>query len=319
MSHSQRSRPSTKSNRAGPSRQPYPRPETYVHSSTTSDLHHWDSDDDESMSSTSGGGGYQLINEVERGGTLSSLFTILSLFTEDVEISWGAQEETGDGMNDLRRFRRKGNSFEDDDHEGITFGRGPGGGQSSTSRSTSDWDIPKLNLPASSASTSPIPQEGTMHAGEVVDSPQAIQGPVLNAQVIIGSPPATPSEAGTARSTASQSNTQIPSSPSTLHNFTPVPHQSRSHSRHRDGYDTDADPYAHEGGRGGRRKETANVNTYKALRGIVARASEDTTLAVIPAEAFRRVTKKFPKASAHIVQGLLTCFHFSCALLTKRQ
>lgn len=32
--------------------------------------------------------GYQLLNEVGSGGTLSSLFTILSLFTEDVKISW---------------------------------------------------------------------------------------------------------------------------------------------------------------------------------------------------------------------------------------
>jgi lysophospholipid hydrolase len=37
--------------------------------------------------------------------------------------------------------------------------------------------------------------------------------------------------------------------------------------------------------------------------GTVARATEDTTLAVIPAEAFRRLTQKFPNASAHIVQG----------------
>jgi lysophospholipid hydrolase len=32
--------------------------------------------------------GYQLLNEVGSGGTLSSLFTILSLFTEDVKMSW---------------------------------------------------------------------------------------------------------------------------------------------------------------------------------------------------------------------------------------
>ncbi|KAF7337680.1 Lysophospholipase NTE1 [Mycena sanguinolenta] len=32
--------------------------------------------------------GYQLLNEVGSGGTLSSLFTILSLFTEDIKMSW---------------------------------------------------------------------------------------------------------------------------------------------------------------------------------------------------------------------------------------
>jgi len=35
----------------------------------------------------------------------------------------------------------------------------------------------------------------------------------------------------------------------------------------------------------------------------IARAKVDATLAVIPAEAFKKLTKKFPKASAHIVQG----------------
>src|SRR5438445_10760788 len=32
--------------------------------------------------------GYQLINEVGSGGTLSSLFSILSLFTDEVKLSW---------------------------------------------------------------------------------------------------------------------------------------------------------------------------------------------------------------------------------------
>ncbi|KAG8927719.1 phosphatidylcholine and lysophosphatidylcholine phospholipase [Tulasnella sp. 418] len=50
------------------------------------------------------------------------------------------------------------------------------------------------------------------------------------------------------------------------------------------------------------------INAYNAKRGLVARATVDTTLAVIPAEAFTRLTNKFPKASAHIVQVILTRF-----------
>jgi lysophospholipid hydrolase len=42
--------------------------------------------------------------------------------------------------------------------------------------------------------------------------------------------------------------------------------------------------------------------------GIIARATVDTTLAVIPAEAFHKLTHKFPKAAAHIVQVILTRF-----------
>ena len=45
-----------------------------------------------------------------------------------------------------------------------------------------------------------------------------------------------------------------------------------------------------------------------ALSGTIARATVDTTLAVIPAEAFRKLTKKFPKASGTVVQVVLERF-----------
>ena len=41
---------------------------------------------------------------------------------------------------------------------------------------------------------------------------------------------------------------------------------------------------------------------------IVARATQDSTIAVIPAEAFRRLVRMYPKSSAHIVQVILTRF-----------
>ncbi len=42
---------------------------------------------------------------------------------------------------------------------------------------------------------------------------------------------------------------------------------------------------------------------------IVARAVVDTTIAIIPASAFRRLTRVYPKATAHIVQVILTRLH----------
>lgn len=45
-----------------------------------------------------------------------------------------------------------------------------------------------------------------------------------------------------------------------------------------------------------------------ALDGTIARATVDTTLAVIPAEAFRKLTRKYPKASGTIVQVVLERF-----------
>lgn len=41
---------------------------------------------------------------------------------------------------------------------------------------------------------------------------------------------------------------------------------------------------------------------------IIARATVDTTLAVIPEEAFHKLTQKFPKAAAHIIQVIVTRF-----------
>lgn len=40
--------------------------------------------------------------------------------------------------------------------------------------------------------------------------------------------------------------------------------------------------------------------------GTIGRATADTTLAVIPAEAFKRLTKKYPHSAAHIIQVILT-------------
>ncbi|OAD06986.1 hypothetical protein MUCCIDRAFT_35127 [Mucor lusitanicus CBS 277.49] len=49
--------------------------------------------------------------------------------------------------------------------------------------------------------------------------------------------------------------------------------------------------------------------SYRSVHpNIIARATVDTTLAVIPEEAFHKLTQKFPKAAAHIVQVIVTRF-----------
>ncbi|KAH9929753.1 uncharacterized protein B0H18DRAFT_1084095 [Fomitopsis serialis] len=140
--------------------------------------------------------GYQLLNQVGSGGMLSSLFTILSLFTENVKLSW----QDGDNR--------------DDDLDSTPPRTRP---RSATGGCTS----PRPPSPFR-RSQSPFPQSARIPSG--------------------GRP--------------------------------------KSH--------VSAEPESH----------------YSA----VARAAEDSTLAVIPAEAFRRLTKKFPKATAHIVQVILTRF-----------
>lgn len=44
------------------------------------------------------------------------------------------------------------------------------------------------------------------------------------------------------------------------------------------------------------------------MKGTIARATVDSTLAMIPAEAFRKLTRKYPKATGSIVQVVLERF-----------
>jgi len=160
--------------------------------------------DDEDMN------GYQLLNEVGSGGTLSSLFTILSLFTEDVKMSW--QDGTPGSPNPEPRSR------------------------------TANSDIPAFDL---SHSRRPSYQRNLSMSS-------------MASSIVTETGNTTP-ERGRVRSFLGDDGS----------NYVPVSKESSIH------------------------------------HGTVARATEDTTLAVIPAEAFKRLVKKYPKATGHIVQGKL--------------
>ncbi|KAF5384914.1 hypothetical protein D9615_001128 [Tricholomella constricta] len=176
--------------------------------------------------------GYQLLNEVGSGGTLSSLFTILSLFTEDVKMSWQDDhpdiadftENDTDAPGPLRHRANSDVSQFDLEHRRRSHAR-----KSSVSSTASTVHASGMLSPTRVGSLSPTSHDGshTSHA--------------------------------TSRMPSFSSHHNV--RPSTVH-------------------------------RGG----------------VVARATEDSTLAVIPAEAFRRLTKNFPKATGHIVQVILTRF-----------
>lgn len=169
--------------------------------------------------------GYQLINEVGSGGTLSSLFSILSLFTEDIKISW---QEDGrlDGLG--------GNPTSQ------------AGGPPPSRTTHTDFDVSRLNLDHTSVASRRSRRESISSSGSTAH-PADMTSPPMG--------PTSPSYNGDTFRSTTRSRSASPS----------------THLHH----------------------------------GIVARATEDCTLAVIPAEAFRRVTKKFPKATSHIVQGTI--------------
>ena len=170
--------------------------------------------------------GYQLLNEVGSGGTLSSLFMILSLFTEDVRISWQDTDvsDPGPDMDIL--------------HE-----------PSRTRSHRSNSDVSLINLDAGSSRT---------HSRRHSISSSA--------------------------STAQTDTTILSPSSSSKETY--------------------------------RKSKSGSARARPIHHGTVAVAVEDSTLAVIPAEAFRRVTKKYPKSSAHIVQGNNTIPFFKRVLIS---
>jgi len=173
----------------------------------------------ESESYNPGHQGYQLLTEVKNGAPMSSLFSILSLFTDDVslkqDISTAPQRPTLKKVASHNSLSAIDNASPYNSFDDLTrFASAPG-------TSSRNGSIPHLSLDENGA--------------EDVISPLS---PIKKSY--------------------------------------PSPH--RRSTIHR--------PSAHPD--------------------IVARASVDTTIAIIPATAFHRLTRLYPCASAHIVQVILT-------------
>ncbi|KAF2200708.1 patatin-domain-containing protein [Delitschia confertaspora ATCC 74209] len=193
-----------------------------------------DSDDD---GSSSGGSpneerqahsqGYQLLTEVKNGASMSSLFSILSLFTEDIKLR---HEDEEDGS------------------------------------------------PESSASTSrqgrpPLTREGSF----TLDEPR----------------PQTPDETTGLRDRRA-ANFASPTAGGRLPSVPPLSLDMNG-LRNRPQQDSTS-----------RKPRSKSVKPKSAHPDIVARATVDTTIAIIPDTAFRRLTRVYPKATAQIVQVILT-------------
>ncbi|GAA5937198.1 lysophospholipase [Sporobolomyces koalae] len=252
-------------------------------------------DDEEGLE----GAGWQLLNCVESGGTLSSLFTILSLFTEEVKLRY--EEDDGDReASDVRGPNGDVADF-DLDSDGIPTpfkrpGLSGGGGRKKMSRdsgdSTEDADDERGEIGAGGKG------RAANDTTRIVEEPEEEDA---DEQEESNTAKATPSFA---KATASVTSPAYPF-PTMQRKFSkeqrPSPFTAQSSSSR------------HGGGGGGgdvpRKKRSTPApaaTSAKQFETTLARATVDTTLAVIPAEAFRRLTKKFPNAAAHIVQVILT-------------
>ncbi|KAI2786934.1 Lysophospholipase nte1 [Penicillium oxalicum] len=160
--------------------------------------------------------GYQLLTEVKNGAAMSSLFSILSLFTEDIQL-----DET----------RRSTSSQSDSSHF----------------RADSVPVSPRVGMMGS--------HQSVMENSSEPRTP--IHGPGDGLPAV---PPLHLGESHGLRNQTSQSKASRPA---------------------------------------GKRRKSVHPD-------IVARATVDTTIAIIPASAFRRLTRVYPRATAHIVQVILT-------------
>ncbi|KAF1947891.1 patatin-domain-containing protein [Clathrospora elynae] len=176
--------------------------------------------------------GYQLLTEVKNGAPMSSLFSILSLFTEDVKLRHDEDGEIGSSVPGTPGVR--GGQARPSVTRDSSFGM-------EDSRPHTPNDAPKSDLRHRRTSTLNSPTAG----GRLESVPP------LSLDL---------DEFGEDR----LKHTKTRRSPS---------RSSKPKSAHPD---------------------------------IVARATVDTTIAIIPATAFRRLTRIYPKASAHIVQVILT-------------
>ncbi|CBY00017.1 phosphatidylcholine and lysophosphatidylcholine phospholipase [Plenodomus lingam] len=196
-----------------------------------------DSDEDDSGGGESPEGsshqghrqGYQLLTEVKNGAPMTSLFSILSLFTEDVKLRHDEDEDPGSSIPETP----------------------PGHIRPSVTRTSSYG-----------------PDDSRPH------SPNGISAGNLQHR-----------------------RTSTLNSPTAGGRLSSVPPLSLD----TDGY---SDRLKHT------KTRASPPRTVKpksaAHPDIVARATVDTTIAVIPATAFRRLTRIYPKATAHIVQVIIT-------------
>lgn len=169
--------------------------------------------------------GYQLLTEVKNGAPMSSLFSILSLFTEDVK---------------LRH----------DHDEGLR--------------------------PVSRASSTGLPTGTTLESGPPTPAWQSD-----NYQ------PQVSAYANRSRVSSTAANGHLPAVPPLSLDY---PRQLPPSRLDHDRQSTNGKP---------EKRKSVHPD-------IVARATVDTTIAIIPATAFHRLTRVYPKATAHIVQVILT-------------
>ncbi|KAI7475924.1 Lysophospholipase [Hortaea werneckii] len=199
-------------------------------------------DDDHAEERDKANSSYQLLTEVKNGAPMSSLFSVLSLFTENVKLRHDQDEEPPlEHSHSSLNLRQQGRFSSSHVDGNVT--------------PDSSVESPAAFSRSSSRPTSRHRRLSTMTAGT---------------QATLREPPPLNLDGGADSTQPSHSRRPSMSHVGSMHGTARTRSQSSAHPD------------------------------------IVARATVDTTIAIIPASAFHRITRIYPKATAHIVQVILT-------------
>ena len=193
-------------------------------------------EDEQTEERSSGNRSYQLLTEVKNGAPMSSLFSVLSLFTDNVKLRFDDEDEPTESNGQPKQAKY---GFQ---YDGETT-------PESGTYSPAPWQ---------SAGSRPVSGHRKVHSMIGGHSGNAFPEPPPLALEWHGD---TQNKQPSRRPSLRRSSSHRPRKPK------------KQFSAHPD---------------------------------IVARATVDTTIAIIPASAFHRITRIYPKATAHIVQVILT-------------
>lgn len=258
--------------------------------------------------------GFQLLNVVESGGTLSSLFTILSLLTEGVKLRYEEDEAQPD---QALPPNFADNSSKSSQPNVLSRSVPPiKTSVSNLDQHLAEWP-PNSPIELVQDDRRKFPdwnKNGSDDGGDPDDDGRSVETSRRSTHT---SATATLQSLDASHQSLGQ---DAPESHRVLRASNRMPDRDyESRFTHRtDPYSKFSPPPNNRGSPYGidpmpiRSRETYNRHTGDHIfenaqpkEATIARATQDTTLAVIPSEAFKRLTIKFPNAVAHIVQVIL--------------
>ncbi|KAI8340906.1 hypothetical protein BC941DRAFT_228183 [Chlamydoabsidia padenii] len=242
---------------------------------------------------------YTLINEVGQGGTLSSLFTILSVFRE----SFNRGELKDKAKNKSMRHQIASRSSQQQQQQQGAYSVPAASRHGST----------ELPLPPPVNDTS---SDEWRHVFPNLENQPSDPSLPMSSTSSVATPDMSPKDSERNFRSRKYSKTSYLQEQAHVLDYDQDGANIGPNDIIADGSFTNPQLRQH---RAPSQSSSYHRRPYRSVHpNIIARATVDTTLAVIPEEAFHKLTQKFPKAAAHIVQVIVTRFQRVTLLTSHR-